>query len=164
MQRAGGQGKLRESVELGEKVLFQPMSRHPAADKIEPRWHYGIFLGPNLRSNEVILGNADDGATAKAWSLAIILFPPSMGETHHMRLSIHLSGQDLWMLHSEDVALNRPSSRTISTGLIIQSCWWTARRSPRRRGALIPPSRAALLVGSDFARNRVSGARLGAPT
>lgn len=67
MQRARGQGRPRELVALGEEVLFQPMTKYATVDKLDARWHRGAFLGVNFRTNEVVLGNADDGTMVEAW-------------------------------------------------------------------------------------------------
>lgn len=52
----------------GEKLLFQPMTNNVAANKFGARWHYGAFLGINLRRGEIIIGQVD-GASVQAWSI-----------------------------------------------------------------------------------------------
>lgn len=68
MQRARGQGQPKEIAEFGEKVLFQPVVTYSAVDKLVSRWHYGLFLGINLRASEVVLVKTDDGAIVMVWS------------------------------------------------------------------------------------------------
>lgn len=47
--------------EFGEKVLFEPIVKYSAADKLEASLHYRMFSGMTLKANEVILGKVDDG-------------------------------------------------------------------------------------------------------
>lgn len=47
LQRARGQGRSPKVAEFGEMVLFQPMAKHSAMDKLDARWHFG--------ANEVVL-------------------------------------------------------------------------------------------------------------
>lgn len=54
MQRARGQGRLRELAESGDNVLFQPMAKCAEEGELGARWHYGVFLGIHLRTNEII--------------------------------------------------------------------------------------------------------------
>lgn len=43
MQRARGEGRPRELTEFGEKVFFQPMTKHAVADKLDARWQCGTM-------------------------------------------------------------------------------------------------------------------------
>lgn len=46
-----------------------PRIRQAAVDKLDARWQDGTMLGINFRTNEPILGKADDDEIVKAWSI-----------------------------------------------------------------------------------------------
>ena len=65
-EKARGTAARRELAEFGEKVLYQPMAKYNKNRKLDVRWEYGVFLGVDAKTNELIIGG--EGATTRAWS------------------------------------------------------------------------------------------------
>ena len=45
-------------IEFGEKLLYKRKSQ-AKADKINPRWEYGVFVGVRARSGELWIATLD---------------------------------------------------------------------------------------------------------